>query len=109
MRILPACLILATLGIPAAAVHAQTPVAAAPTAAAADTPMSSTDTPLGDMIDSPAAKAILTRHLPEILASPNIDQARGMTLRTLQNFASDQITDAKLAAIDAELAKLPAK
>jgi hypothetical protein len=35
--------------------------------------------------------------------------AREMTLRTLQQFAPDRVTDAALADIDADFVKLPEK
>jgi hypothetical protein len=34
---------------------------------------------------------------------------KGMTLRNVQKFAKEVFTDEKLGALDAELAKLPAK
>lgn len=83
---------------------------AAPAPAAAAKPLyTSAETPLGDLLDDPAAKAILVKHLPDVVNKEGIDMARGMTLKQLQNYAADQVTDAKLAVIDAELAKLPAK
>lgn len=78
-------------------------------AAAAKPAYSTADTPLGDMLDDPAAKAVLQKHLPDVVNGDGIDMARGMTLKTLQNYAADQVTDAKLAAIDADLAKLAGK
>lgn len=81
----------------------------APAAAAAKPAYSTADTPLGDMLDDPAAKAVLQKHLPDVVNGDGIDMARGMTLKTLQNYAADQVTDAKLAAIDADLAKLAGK
>jgi para-nitrobenzyl esterase len=48
----------------------------------------------------------LARHLPEVVSSDQIDMARGMTLQMIQQYAPDDITDAKLAQIDADLAKL---
>jgi hypothetical protein len=35
--------------------------------------------------------------------------ARGMTLKQIQQFAGDAVTDEALAKIDADLAKIPAK
>jgi hypothetical protein len=76
----------------------------APTAAqvAALKTMTSADTPIGDILDNPAAKAILQRHLPDVVSSDQIDMARGMTLVSIQSYSPDVITDAKLAAIDAD-------
>lgn len=70
---------------------------------------SSSGTTIGDLLDNPQAKAVLAKDLPEIVSSDQVDMARGMTLKDIQQYAPDQITDAKLAQIDADLAKLPAK
>jgi hypothetical protein len=67
----------------------------------------STDALVGDLLDYPPAKAILVKHMPAIAQDDQIEQARGMTFRSLQQFAPDAITDALLAALDADLAKLP--
>lgn len=36
---------------------------------------------LGELVDNPATKAILTRYLPEIVNSPHLSQARRLTLK----------------------------
>lgn len=94
--------VLATSVAPAVAL-AQT-VASAPAAA-----YSTSDTTIGALLDDPAAKAVLDKILPEFSTNPQIEMARGMTMKAIQPFAGDKLTDEKLAAIDAELAKLPAK
>lgn len=68
---------------------------------------SSLITPLGTMLDDPAAKAVLEQQIPDVVNSDKIGMARGQTLSALQPYLP-QLTDAKLSAIDAELAKLPA-
>lgn len=70
---------------------------------------STTDTDIGTLLDDPATRAILDKHIPEFTANEQVDMARPMTLRAIKEFAPDMLTDAKLAAIDAELAALPAK
>ncbi len=94
---------------PLAAAQAQSPAPQPAAPAPAAIHYSTDDTDLGTLIDDPAAKAILAKYIPEILASDQIDMARGLTLRALQSYASDKLTDAKLAAIDTDLAKLPVK
>ncbi|WP_159982458.1 MULTISPECIES: hypothetical protein [unclassified Novosphingobium] len=64
---------------------------------------------VGTLLDDPEAKAILAKHIPDIIRSEQIDMARSMTLKVIQQYSADQITDAKLAAIDADLTKLPPK
>lgn len=104
MRTLLASVLVATASLTGVAAHAAD--TAAPAAKAA---YSTAETPLGDLLDDAAAKAILQKHLPDIVNGQGIDMARGMTLKALQSYAADQVTDEKLAAIDADLQKLPHK
>ncbi|MCP1470297.1 para-nitrobenzyl esterase [Sphingobium sp. OAS761] len=67
---------------------------------------STEDTPLGDLLDNPAAKAIIEKHIPGMTTNDQVDMARGMTLKGIQAYAPDDVTDERLAAIDAELAAL---
>ena len=64
------------------------------------------DTDIGTLLDDPEAKAIVEKHIPGMTTNPQIDMARSMTLKAIQQYAADDVTDARLAAIDAELAKL---
>jgi len=93
-NILLAC-VLATAAPGAGVAQAQTAVT-----------YSTAETPIGDLLDNPKTKDILARYLPEVASSDQIDMARGMTLQMIQQYAPDDITDAKLAQIDADLAKL---
>ncbi len=92
----------------ALAVAVTSPVLAAESApAAAPAAAYSTEaTDIGTLIDNAATKAVLDKHLPGFAGNPQIEMARGMTLVDIQQYAADVITDAKLAAIDADLAKL---
>jgi hypothetical protein len=67
---------------------------------------STADTTVGDLLDNPATKAIIDKYLPDFTSAPQIDMARGMTLKSVQAFAPDTVTDDALGKIDAELAKL---
>lgn len=66
-------------------------------------------TEIGTLIDDPAAKAILEKHLPEFMGSGRTDGARGFTLRFLAQMRPEVFSEKVLAAIQAELAKLPPK
>ena len=88
-----------------AATFAQT----APAPAAAAPVYTTVDTDIGTLLDDPAAKAILDKHLPGFTTNPQIDMARSMTLKSVQQYASDKLTDEALAKVDADLAKLPVK
>jgi len=99
--VLSACLAagaLATAGSPALA-EASSPAPAYTTA----------ETDIGTLVDNAETKAILDKHMPGFSDNQQIAMARAMTLKQIQSFASDQITDEKLAAIDADLAKLTKK
>lgn len=80
---------------------------AEPVAAAAQ--YSTADSTVGDLLDNPATKEILDKYLPAFTAAPQIDMARGMTLKSVQAFAPDTVTDEALAKIDADLIKLAHK
>lgn len=90
----------------AAPLAAQTSPAAAPAQAPA-AKYSSGETEIGTLLDDPAARAILNRHLPGLADSEQIGMARGMTLKAIQPYATDTITDDILAKVDADFAKLP--
>lgn len=104
MRVAVSALLFALAAAPVATI-AQTPAPAVAPAAH----YSSEGTDLGTLLDDPAAKAVLTKHVPDLIASEQIDMARGMTLKTLQGYASDKLSDKQLTLIDADLAKLPVK
>jgi hypothetical protein len=87
--------------VPAAAQDKPAPAAAEPAKPA----LSTMSTPIGDLLDNPATKAILEKHLPGFSAHPQIDMARSISLKAVQGFAP-QITDEILAKIDADFAAL---
>ncbi len=95
------------LALGSTAAFAQSAPAAPPPAASADH-YSTASTPIGTLLDDPAAKAVLVKYIPDTVNNPQIDMARGMTLKDTQQYAPT-MTDDVLAKIDTELAKLPAK
>lgn len=80
---------------------------AAPAAQAAASKYTTADTEIGTLLDDPAAKAIIAKHIPGFVENEQVEMARGMTLRAIQSFAPDDVTEERLQQIDAELAKLP--
>lgn len=105
----PVFALLCAMAIPFAAA-AQTAPAPAPAPASDAAPAySSAGTDLGTLLDNPATKAVLEKHIPELISNDQIQMARSLTLKGLQQYAGEVLTDAKLAAIDADLAKVPAK
>ncbi len=67
----------------------------------------SSDSLVGDLLDNPDAKAMLVKHVPDLKDNDQIEQARPMTLRSLQAYAPDTFTDKVLADLDIDLATLP--
>ena len=61
---------------------------------------------IGDLLDNPAAKAVFQKHLPDVVANPQIDMGRAMHLPDIVQY-EPAITPDKLAAIDADLKALP--
>ncbi|MEY4270943.1 MAG: hypothetical protein RLZZ58_2159 [Pseudomonadota bacterium] len=83
---------------------------AAPVAAEAAKPAFTTaESTIGDLLANPDAAAVVEKHLPGFSSHPSIGMASGFSLKAVQAFAPDQISDAALAAIDADFAALAAK
>ena len=70
---------------------------------------STADTDIGTLLDTAETKAILDKHMPGFSTNEQVAMARPMTLRAVQPMVPDQIKVEMLDAIDADLAKLPAK
>lgn len=87
-----------------AGVHATDTPAPAPTPQA----YSINTTMIGALLDNPVTKAVLDQDLPGLSTHESIDMARAMTLKQVQQFAPDKITDERLAKVEADFAKLPA-
>jgi para-nitrobenzyl esterase len=101
-----------TVGLALLLAGAPVAVAAQPAGTPPATPAktySVEDSTIGDLLDDPAAKAVLDKDLPGFASNPQIDMARSMTLKQIQQYAADQLTDAKLAVVQADLNKLPPK
>ena len=70
---------------------------------------STTDTDLGTLLDDPAARAIIDKYMPGFSSNEQTEMALSLTLKDLQQYSPDTISDQALAKIDADLAKLPVK
>jgi alpha-L-rhamnosidase len=66
----------------------------------------SADSKMGELLANSDAKAMLAKHLPKLVASPQIDQSRELTLRDLKKYFPEQVTAEKLQAIEADLATI---
>jgi len=58
----------------------------APDASAAKAVYTTADTEIGTLLDDPAARAVLDKRIPTVSKGENIDMARSMTLRSLQQY-----------------------
>lgn len=92
----------AALAVVSAPAFAADPAPAAAPAAK----FSTASTTIGDLIDNAETKAVLMKHMAPLVSNPQIEMARSMTLKQIQGFAGDQITDDLLAKVDAELAAI---
>ena len=88
--------------------QASTPAAAtsASSSATAAPKYSTSETEIGTLLDDPIAKAILEKNIPGFTTNDQVDMARAMTLKQVQQYAPDAMTDEVLAKIDAEFAAL---
>ena len=66
------------------------------------------DSQMGEILDNPSAKSILDKHVPGLADNPQMQQARGMSLRNLQTFVH-ALTNETLAKIDKDLEETPKK
>lgn len=72
-------------------------------------PANSTSTiSIGEFIDNPKLKPILDKYLPGFSANEQVGMARGLTLRAIQSYSPETLTDDALGKIDADVAKVPA-
>jgi hypothetical protein len=94
--------VLVALAAPAMAQTAPAASGAAPAAGS----FSVESTSIEALAADPRAKAVLDKELPELLAHPAYDQFKVMTLSQLAPMSQGSITEEKLAAIQAEFAKI---
>lgn len=68
------------------------------------------ETLVGTLLDDPAAVEILKRMIPTVYANDQFQSAgRSLTLKAIQQYEPDALSDANLAKIQAEFDKIPAK
>jgi hypothetical protein len=65
---------------------------------------------VGTLLDDPAAVEILKRLIPTVYANDQFQSAgRSLTLKDIQQYEPEALSDANLAKIQAEFDKIPAK
>ena len=102
-RLLAAATAMALVGAPAFAAEPQPAAAAQPAKPA----FSTDETDIGTLLNNPQTRAVLEKHIPQFVGNPQIDMARSMTLKQIQSFAADALTDEVLAKIATDLAAIP--
>ena len=75
--------------------------AAAPAAAPAAASVEAT--PVMELVDNPATKAVVDKHIPQLASHPAYEQFKEMTLKQLQPMSQGAITDEMLVAVQADL------
>lgn len=108
-----ALIALAALGLAGSAAaqsndSAQTAPAAAPAATDAPAARPTIASSIKDLLTNAQTQAVLEKHLPGISQHPARAQFEAMTLAEVAPMSQGAITDEKIAAIDADLKKLPA-
>jgi hypothetical protein len=69
-----------------------------------------TKTLVGTLLDDPAAVEILKRLIPTVYANDQFQSAgRSLTLKDIQQYEPEALSDENLAKIQAEFDKIPAK
>ncbi|GAO77637.1 MULTISPECIES: hypothetical protein [unclassified Sphingopyxis] len=87
---------------PAPAPAAPAPAAAAP---ASDAKFN-LDTPLQDIVADEKGKAVIEKHFPGMIALPEYEMFKAISLTQLQPYSNGKITDEMLAATAKDLAEI---
>lgn len=63
------------------------------------------DSKVGDMLDNPATRELLDKHIPGMTTHPQLTMARAMSVKMAADFSGGLCTVEMLAALSAELQK----
>jgi para-nitrobenzyl esterase len=109
MRKVIRVLALAFLALTAAA-NMAAPASAADAQAGKPAHYSVATTLVGTLLDDPAAVAVLIQLIPSVYANEMFkSQGRTLTLKDIQQYEPEALSDANLARIQGEFDKIPAK
>ncbi len=81
-------------------------VVISPVAFAQDAKYSVSKQTIGELVKNEKTKAVLVKHLPELIANPQLEQGYEMKFADIVQYVPDQLTEAKLKEIDVDLAKV---
>ena len=84
---------------------APAPAAPAPAAPASDAKFN-LDTPLQDIVADEKGKAVIETHFPGMIALPDYEMVKAISLTQLQPYTNGKITDEMLAATAKDLAEI---
>ena len=79
--------------------------ASAPAAPASDAKFN-LDTPLQDIVADEKGKAVIEKHFPGMIALPEYEMFKAISLTQLQPYSNGKITDEMLAATAKDLAEI---
>ena len=85
---------------------APTPAPAAPAPAPAAETKFNLDTPLQDIVADEKGKAVIEKHFPGMIALPEYEMFKAISLTQLQPYSNGKITDEMLAATAKDLAEI---
>lgn len=84
---------------------APAPAASAPAAPASDAKFN-LDTPLQDIVADEKGKAVIEKHFPGMIALPEYEMFKAISLTQLQPYSNGKITDEMLADTAKDLAEI---
>ena len=61
---------------------------------------------IGELVKNEKTKAVLVKHLPDLIANPQLEQGYEMKFADIVSYVPDQLTPEKLKAVDEDLAKV---
>lgn len=85
---------------------ATAPAPAADAAAPASDAKFNLDTPLQDIVADEKGKAVIEKHFPGMIALPEYEMFKAISLTQLQPYSNGKITDEMLAATAKDLAEI---
>lgn len=85
---------------------APAPAPAPATAAPASDAKFNLDTPLQDIVADEKGKAVIEKHFPGMMALPEYEMFKAISLSQLQPYSNGKITDEMLAATAKDLAEI---
>ena len=79
---------------------------AAPAALAQEAKYAVEKQTIGELIKNEKTKAVLEKHIPELVSNPQLEQGYEMKFPDVVQYVPDQLTPEKLKAINEDLAKV---